>query len=73
MRSRSRAEGLIFNIDGLNASSAAMNDAPRPAQLGTRDEAITAALHYPQGLTTAKTFAAVRTDPLTCHWFRRSE
>jgi hypothetical protein len=56
---RSRAEGLIFNIDGLTASSAAMNYAPRPGQLLTRDDAIKAALHYPQGLNTAKTFAAV--------------
>ena len=56
---RSRAEGLIFNIDGLSAPSAMMNDAPRPGQLPTRDDAIKAALHYPQGLNTAKTFAAV--------------
>ena len=56
---RSRAEGLIFNIDGLSAPSAGMNYAPRPEQLATRDEAIKAALHYPQGLNAAKTFAAV--------------
>jgi len=56
---RSRAEGLIFNIDGLSAPSAVMNYAPRPGQLATRDEAIKAALHYPQGLNAAKTFAAV--------------
>src|SRR6185436_5788362 len=56
---RGRAEGLIFNIDGLSASSAAMNYAPRPGQLLTRDDATKAALHYPQGLNTAKTFAAV--------------
>ena len=56
---RGRAEGLIFNIDGLSAPSAAMNYAPRPEQLATRDEAIKAALHYPQGLNAAKTFAAV--------------
>ena len=56
---RSRAEGLIFNVDGLSASSAMMNYAPRPGQLPTRDDAIKAALHYPQGLNTAKTFAAV--------------
>jgi hypothetical protein len=56
---RSRAEGLIFNIDGLSAPSAMMNYAPRPEQLATRDEAITAALHYPEGLNAAKTFAAV--------------
>jgi hypothetical protein len=56
---RGRAEGLIFNIDGLGAPSAVMNYAPGPAQLSTRDEAIRAAMHYPQGLNAAKTFAAV--------------
>src|SRR5665213_225523 len=56
---RSAAEGLIFNIDGLSAPSEAMNYAPRPEQLSTRDEAIKAALHYPAGLNAAKTFAAV--------------
>jgi hypothetical protein len=56
---RSRAEGLIFNIDGLGAPSARMNYAPRPEQLATRDEAIKAALHYPEGLNAARTFAAV--------------
>src|SRR5688572_13091659 len=30
---RGRAEGLIFNIDGLSAPSAVMNYAPRPEQL----------------------------------------
>jgi len=56
---RGRAEGLIFNIDGLSAASAVMNDAPRPEQLAIRDAAIKAALHYPEGLNAAKTFAAV--------------
>jgi len=56
---RGRAEGLIFNIDGLSAPSAGMNYVPRPEQLATRDEAIKAAMHYPEGLTAAKTFAAV--------------
>jgi hypothetical protein len=56
---RSRAEGLIFNIDGLSAPSAMMNYAPRPSQLATRDDAIKAAMKYPEGLTAAKTFAAV--------------
>jgi hypothetical protein len=56
---RSRAEGLIFNIDGVSTPSAVMNYAPRPEQLASRDEAIKAAMHYPQGLNTAKTFAAV--------------
>ena len=56
---RSSAEGLIFNIDGLSAPSEVMNYAPRPEQLATRDEAIKAALHYPEGLNAAKTFADV--------------
>ena len=56
---RSRAEGLIFNIDGLSAPSEEMNRAPRPKQLGSRQEMIDAALHYPTGLNAAKTFAAV--------------
>jgi hypothetical protein len=56
---RSRSEGLIFNIDGLSAPSAMMNYAPRAAQLATRDAATKAALHYPEGLNAAKTFAAV--------------
>ena len=56
---RSRAEGLIFNIDGLGAPSEEMNYAPRPEQLASREDAIKAALHYPTGLNAAKTFAAV--------------
>ena len=56
---RSRAEGLIFNIDGLSAPSAMMNYAPRSEQLATRDAATKAALKYPEGLGAAKTFAAV--------------
>src|SRR5690349_6144454 len=56
---RGRAEGLIFNIDGLSAASAMMNYAPRPEQLATRDAATKAALKYPEGLNAAKTFVAV--------------
>jgi hypothetical protein len=56
---RSRADGLIFNIDGLSAPSEAMNYAPRREQLASREDAIAAALHYPTGLNAAKTFAAV--------------
>jgi hypothetical protein len=56
---RSRSEGLIFNIDGLSAPSEGMNYAPRPEQLASREDAIEAALHYPTGLNAAKTFAAV--------------
>lgn len=55
----SRAEGLIFNIDGLSAPSEEMNYAPRPEQLASREDAIEAAMHYPAGLNAAKTFAAV--------------
>jgi hypothetical protein len=57
---RSAAEGLIFNLEGLSAPSAVMNYAPRPEQLATRDDAIKAALKYPEGLNTAKTFADVK-------------
>jgi hypothetical protein len=56
---RSAAEGLIFNIDGLSAPSEVMNYAPRPEQLSTRDQAVKAALYYPAGLNAAKTFADV--------------
>jgi hypothetical protein len=66
---RSRAEGLIFNIDGLSAPSQVMNYAPRPEQLSTRDEAIKAALHYPAGLNAAKTFADVNA-PFTADAYR---
>jgi len=55
----SRIDGLIFNIDGLSAPSEVMNYAPRPEQLASRDDAIKAALHYPEGLNAAKTFEAV--------------
>ncbi|MEO8467870.1 MAG: hypothetical protein ABI640_21320 [Gammaproteobacteria bacterium] len=56
---RSRSDGLIFNIDGLSAPSEGMNFAPRPEQLASRDDAIKAALHYPAGLNSTKTFASV--------------
>src|SRR3984885_9077093 len=56
---RSAADGLIFNIDGLSTPSEVMNSAPRPEHLSTRNEAIKAALHYPAGLNAAKTFADV--------------
>jgi hypothetical protein len=59
---RSRADGLLFNIDGMgHAASRAMNLAPRPDQLETREEAIRIAMHYPRGLSNAETFAAVGT------------
>jgi hypothetical protein len=56
---RSRSDGLIFNIDGLSAPSEEMNYAPRPEQLVSREDAIEAAMHYPTGLNAATTFAAV--------------
>jgi hypothetical protein len=56
---RSRAEGLIFDIDGLGAPSKEMNYAPRPEQLASRADAIEAALYYPKGLNAATSFAAV--------------
>jgi len=56
---RSRADGLIFNINGLKAPSEMMNYAPRPDQLNSREEILKAALKYPEGLTLAKTFADV--------------
>jgi hypothetical protein len=56
---RSRTDGLIFNIDGLRAPSEEMNYAPRREQLASREDAIAAAMHYPTGLNAAETFAAV--------------
>ena len=57
---RNAKEGLIFNLDNLNAPSEVMNYAPRPEQLGSRDEMIKAAMKYPEGLSLAKTFADVK-------------
>ncbi len=48
--SRSRVDGAIFNIDGLQMTTEEMNYAPRKEQLNTREEMIKAALHYPSGL-----------------------
>jgi hypothetical protein len=56
---RSRSDGLIFNIDGLSAPSEMMNYAPPPEQLESRADAIEMAMHYPTGLNAAQTFAAV--------------
>jgi hypothetical protein len=66
---RSRADGLIFNIDGLSAPSEGMNYAPRPEQLASRDDALKAALKYPEGLSAAKTFADVGA-PFTANAYR---
>jgi hypothetical protein len=56
---RNAADGLIFNLNGLNAPSKVMNYAPRPSQLPSREDAIAAAMHSPEGLNAAQTFAAV--------------
>jgi hypothetical protein len=58
---RSRAEGLSFTIDTLNAPSEEMSFVPRPSQLAPREQAIEIALHYPKGLNSADTFASVGT------------
>jgi hypothetical protein len=57
---RSRTEGLIFNIDGLKgAPTEMMNYAPRPEQRNTRADMVRIAEKYPEGLASAKNFAAV--------------
>ena len=58
---RSRAEGLSFTIDTLNAPSEEMSFVPRPSQLASREQAIRIAMHYPEGLNSAQTFASVGT------------
>ena len=59
---RSRADGLLFNIDGLSGAPAlAMNYVPRPEQLETREEAVRIAMFYPRGLSNAETFDAIGT------------
>jgi hypothetical protein len=65
---RSRAEGSIFNVDGLDTPSEAMNKVPRPQQLLPREEAIRIALLYPAGLE-AGSFVAVDM-PFTPEAFR---
>jgi len=59
---RSRADGMIFNIDAYSgAPSKAMSLVPHPSQLATREQAIEIAMHYPKGLSNAETFDAVGT------------
>lgn len=59
---RSRVDGLIFNVDAYSGAPAkAMNITPRPEQLATRDQAVEIAMHYPRGLSNAKTFNAIGT------------
>ena len=67
---RSRADGLIFNVDAYSGAPAkAMNIVPRPEQLATRDKAIEIAMYYPRGLSNAKTFDAIGT-PFTKDAYR---
>jgi hypothetical protein len=56
--SRSKADGSIFRLDGLETATAAMNYAPKKSQLNTREEMIRIALLYPAGLET-ESFAKV--------------
>ena len=59
---RSRADGLLFNVDGFSGAPAlAMDLVPRPEQLETRERAIELAMYYPRGLSEAKTFNAIGT------------
>jgi len=55
---RSRAEGSLFNIDGVQTTTAEMNYAPKNSQLNSRDEMIRIALLYPAGLE-AQSFVKV--------------
>jgi hypothetical protein len=66
---RSRSEGLIFNIDGLSAASLGMNYAPRPEERASRQDVLNAALKDPEGLNAAKTFADVGA-PFTANAYR---
>jgi hypothetical protein len=59
---RGRADGLLFNVDGLGGAPArAMSYVPRPDQLETRARAVELAMYYPRGLSEAKTFNAIGT------------
>jgi hypothetical protein len=62
-------EGLIFNLNGLQATTTATNTVPRPEQLNTREDAIKIAMKYPEGLASAKSFAAVNA-PFAADAFR---
>ena len=58
---RSRADGMIFNLQTFDAPAKEMILAPKPSQLATREQAIEIAMHYPRGLSNAKTFNAIGT------------
>lgn len=65
---RSKADGSLFNIDGLGHPSEEMAKVPRPDQLPSREEAIRIALLYPAGLEAG---SFVKTDtPFTPEAFR---
>lgn len=55
---RSRTDGSIFNIDGVQNTTAEMNYAPKKSQLNSREEMIRIALLYPAGLE-AESFVKV--------------
>lgn len=65
---RSRTEGAIFNIDGVERPNATMATVPRPEQLMTREEAVRIALLYPAGLA-AGSFVKVGA-PFTAEAYR---
>jgi hypothetical protein len=59
---RSRADGMIYSIDTYSGvPTKALSFVPKPEQLETRERAIEIAMHYPRGLSNAKTFNAVGT------------
>jgi hypothetical protein len=59
---RSRTDGMLYTIDTYSGAPArAMNVVPRLEQLPTREQAIEIAMHYPRGLSNAKTFNAIGT------------
>ena len=67
---RSRADGMIYNIDAYSGAAAKdMNITPKPSQLASREQAIEIAMHYPRGLSNAKTFNAIGT-PFTKDAYR---
>ena len=65
---RSRADGAIFRIDGVENTTAEMNYAPKKSQLGSREEMIRIALLYPAGLE-AESFVKVEA-PFTPEAYR---
>jgi len=58
LATRSKAEGSLFRIDGLQNTTAAMNYAPKKSQLDSREEMIRIALFYPAGLESESMAAA---------------